>query len=247
MRWRPTSGTPLRRCGLPLTGGAQGSTGDSKKMDSDNAVAAIAVIVIFGLPCAVWLVSRVLAHQERMEMLRRGFTPPPDSREMRRAMRMGWTPGTAGKSIGQSVRLRKPFLRATATAQRHQRRVHRVRTAHRTQLHRVSRRARRVRPVVARRFDPALRRHRADYQRGARRCVARIARATRRVSVRLPIKRFRRPDTANTRVPPPGPTYGGWRPGATAGDREAGVSARLSQLKIVTAEITMPPVGCRRH
>jgi hypothetical protein len=28
-----------------------------------------------------------------MEMLRRGFMPPPDSREMRRAMRKGWVPG----------------------------------------------------------------------------------------------------------------------------------------------------------
>jgi hypothetical protein len=28
-----------------------------------------------------------------MEMLRRGITPPLDSREMRRAMKQGWTPG----------------------------------------------------------------------------------------------------------------------------------------------------------
>ncbi len=70
----------------------------------DNAVAAIAVIMIFGLPCVVWMVSRVLGHQERMEMLRRGFTPPPDSREMRRAMRKGWVPGpSANPSANQFV------------------------------------------------------------------------------------------------------------------------------------------------
>jgi len=60
----------------------------------DNIVAAIAVTCIFGLPCTVWLVSRVLAHQERMEMLRRGIVPPPNARDMRRAMKHGWTPGT---------------------------------------------------------------------------------------------------------------------------------------------------------
>jgi hypothetical protein len=68
----------------------------------DNIVAALVVTIVFGAPCAVWLVSRVLAHQERMEMLRRGFIPPPDSREMRRAMKRGWVPGgPAGPSIDQ--------------------------------------------------------------------------------------------------------------------------------------------------
>jgi hypothetical protein len=59
----------------------------------DSWVAALVVVTVFGAPCAVWLVTRVLAHQERMEMMRRGFTPPPDSREMRRAMKRGWIPG----------------------------------------------------------------------------------------------------------------------------------------------------------
>ena len=36
------------------------------------------------------IVSRVLAHQERMEMIRRGFMPPPDPRMARQAARMGW-------------------------------------------------------------------------------------------------------------------------------------------------------------
>ena len=58
----------------------------------DNIVAAIAVTCIFGLPVMGWIVSRVLAHHERMEMLRRGVVPPPNAREMRRAMKYGWTP-----------------------------------------------------------------------------------------------------------------------------------------------------------
>jgi hypothetical protein len=53
----------------------------------------VVVIVIFGAPIAAFIVSRVLAHQERMEMLRRGIVPPPNPRDMRRAMKYGWTPG----------------------------------------------------------------------------------------------------------------------------------------------------------
>jgi hypothetical protein len=58
----------------------------------DNIVAALAVTCMFGLPVLGWIVSRVLAHQERMEMLRRGIIPPPNARDMRRAMKYGWTP-----------------------------------------------------------------------------------------------------------------------------------------------------------
>lgn len=62
-------------------------------MDSDDLIPLFAIIFIFGAPVAAWIVSRVLAHQERMEMLRRGITPPPNLREMRKAMKYGWTPG----------------------------------------------------------------------------------------------------------------------------------------------------------
>jgi hypothetical protein len=56
----------------------------------DNIVAALAVTCIFGLPVMGWIVSRILAHQERMEMLRHGVMPPPNARDMRRAMKYGW-------------------------------------------------------------------------------------------------------------------------------------------------------------
>ncbi len=59
----------------------------------DNVIGALAVICIFGLPVLGWIVSRVLAHQERMEMMRRGIVPPPDARDMRKAMKYGWMPG----------------------------------------------------------------------------------------------------------------------------------------------------------
>ncbi len=43
---------------------------------SDNAVAALAVFCIFGLPIGAFIVLRVLAHRERIEMIRRGMIPP---------------------------------------------------------------------------------------------------------------------------------------------------------------------------
>ncbi len=63
-------------------------------MDSDDMFAFFAVLIVFGAPIAAWIVSRVLSHQERMEMMRRGFAPPPDPRAMKKAMKYGWTPGS---------------------------------------------------------------------------------------------------------------------------------------------------------
>ena len=63
-------------------------------MNYDDLIPLFAIVFMFGAPCAVWCISRVLAHQERMEMLRRGMVPPPNARDMRRAMKSGWTPGT---------------------------------------------------------------------------------------------------------------------------------------------------------
>jgi hypothetical protein len=45
--------------------------------DIDDLVALVAIVVIFGAPIAVWMLSKVHAHTERMEMIRRGMAPPP--------------------------------------------------------------------------------------------------------------------------------------------------------------------------
>jgi hypothetical protein len=45
--------------------------------DTDNLVALVAILVIFGAPIAVWMLSKIHAHTERMEMIRRGMAPPP--------------------------------------------------------------------------------------------------------------------------------------------------------------------------
>lgn len=63
----------------------------------DTIVPVMFFLIVIGAPVAAWIVSRVLAHQERMEMLRRGFTPPPDPRAMRDAMKIGmksWSQGS---------------------------------------------------------------------------------------------------------------------------------------------------------
>jgi hypothetical protein len=65
--------------------------------DAGVAVPIFFFLIVVGGPIAAWIVSRVLAHQERMEMLRRGFAPPPptmDPKAMRKAMKYGaWPPG----------------------------------------------------------------------------------------------------------------------------------------------------------
>ncbi|MGB8796461.1 MAG: DUF6249 domain-containing protein [Candidatus Aquilonibacter sp.] len=44
---------------------------------NDDFVGALAVLLIFGAPIAAWVTTRVLQHNERMEMIRRGMVPPP--------------------------------------------------------------------------------------------------------------------------------------------------------------------------
>lgn len=51
----------------------------------EDIVPALAIIFLFGAPVAAWIISRVLAHRERMEMIRQGFAPPPDPRMYRSA------------------------------------------------------------------------------------------------------------------------------------------------------------------
>jgi len=48
---------------------------------NDNLVAFIVMFFVFGCPVAAFIITRVLRHQERMELLRRGIVPPPDLRD----------------------------------------------------------------------------------------------------------------------------------------------------------------------
>jgi uncharacterized protein DUF6249 len=42
----------------------------------ENSTAALAVVCIFGLPIAGWILVRFMQHQERMAMIQRGIVPP---------------------------------------------------------------------------------------------------------------------------------------------------------------------------
>lgn len=53
-------------------------------------VPIVAILVIFGMPIAYLIAQRYFAHQERMAMIQRGITPPPDARWARNAARAGW-------------------------------------------------------------------------------------------------------------------------------------------------------------
>lgn len=57
----------------------------------DNIVPVVATIVIVGLPVSAWMMSRILAHRERMAMLQRGYLPNP-GRVWGRYHRHGWMP-----------------------------------------------------------------------------------------------------------------------------------------------------------
>ena len=113
-------------------------------MDYDNLIPLVAIVFIFGAPIAAFIVSRVLAHQERMEMLRRGFVPPPirarcaTGDEVR--PKAGWTPRTVPPPDGRRPVPTIRLLRAAPTATRHSGRVHRLRAADRPLVHRLPRR-----------------------------------------------------------------------------------------------------------
>jgi hypothetical protein len=56
-------------------------------------VPIVAILVIFGLPLSYAIVNRVFAHQERIEMIRRGVMPPPDARWAKRMNAYAPPPG----------------------------------------------------------------------------------------------------------------------------------------------------------
>ncbi len=66
-------------------------------MNEDVIVPLGFFFFVIGLPVTLAMVSRYMAHQERMEYIRRGMVPPPmppDPRMMHKAMKFGsWPPG----------------------------------------------------------------------------------------------------------------------------------------------------------
>ena len=62
----------------------------TKMGNSDNFVAVVAILVVFGMPLAFAMAHRWWSHQERLEMIRRGIPPPLDPRAARKAERAGY-------------------------------------------------------------------------------------------------------------------------------------------------------------
>lgn len=60
----------------------------------DSFISLVAIFFVFGFPVAAFIITRILKHQERMELLRRGIVPPPDLGDKRayRAWRQSGSP-----------------------------------------------------------------------------------------------------------------------------------------------------------
>lgn len=60
----------------------------------DDPVAIVAIVFLFGAPVGAYIISRILRHAERMEMLKRGIVPPPEFSDKRayRAWRRAGSP-----------------------------------------------------------------------------------------------------------------------------------------------------------
>jgi hypothetical protein len=69
-------------------------------MDHD-IVPVIAIVFIFGAPVAAFIVSRILRHAERIEMIRRGIIPPPEF-DNKRAYRAWQKSGAPWPSSGSA-------------------------------------------------------------------------------------------------------------------------------------------------
>jgi hypothetical protein len=54
----------------------------------DNLIPVLGIICLFGLPVIGWILTRMMKHRERMEMLRMGMLPSPDGRSWGRSDRV---------------------------------------------------------------------------------------------------------------------------------------------------------------
>jgi hypothetical protein len=61
-------------------------------MHDDAVIATTAIMFVFGAPVVAFIVARVLRHQERLEMLRRGIMPPEFDKRAYRAWRKSGSP-----------------------------------------------------------------------------------------------------------------------------------------------------------
>jgi len=80
-------------------------------MDSSDGIAIFAIFCVFGLPVLAWMVTRMMAHRERMEMMRNGFLPgasdtprwTPGRATYRAPMENDWSPAAAHCALRRGV------------------------------------------------------------------------------------------------------------------------------------------------
>lgn len=75
----------------------------------EDLIPILAIICIFGLPIGGWVAIRVLQHQERMEMIKRGMMPPPAGAE-KWAAAAGTPAAQPGPNYAAQAMLRKGIM-----------------------------------------------------------------------------------------------------------------------------------------
>ena len=85
--------------------------------DAEILIPLAAIFCIFGLPVFAWIFFRVMAHRERMEMLRQGFLPnQPEAKQRwagaapvtapgRPVADSSWTPWDANRALRKGITL----------------------------------------------------------------------------------------------------------------------------------------------
>ncbi|MDE2571608.1 MAG: hypothetical protein KGM44_03680 [bacterium] len=68
---------------------------------TDNDVAALFILVLFGGGIAWAIANRVFAHTERLEMIRHGMVPPPERRLWRAAEKADWSDWASAARTGR--------------------------------------------------------------------------------------------------------------------------------------------------
>ena len=82
-------------------------------MHHDEIAAVFATMFVFGAPVLAFIVARVLRHQERIEMLRRGMMPPEFDKRAYRAWRKSGAPWPPPGGPGSRATAQAPWAQPT--------------------------------------------------------------------------------------------------------------------------------------
>lgn len=74
----------------------------------DNFIPVLGIFCVFGLPMIALILSRMMKHRERMEMLRMGMVPPPNGRGWNRGRFSGVAPTAPAPGVGFQPQFEDP-------------------------------------------------------------------------------------------------------------------------------------------